>query len=229
MIIKKHLIYGYIIIFTTFFVLSCLPPLPEETKPKVLPEQIPIQKAWVDPAFSTTKIRIIALLPFSNAVQFDENISWTLYNKLLEKFREKHPEYSIISPQDVKAKIDSAGLSDDFNVFLGDYLNTGVANKSFLMKLKRILKVDVVLFGEITAAGSYKRKVWKEYFLRKGGYWDFVTENKLGIKLACYRGKDGRKIWLGQHTIIGNEKQVLTELADTLCTIFAVHFGRRSY
>lgn len=129
-----------------------------EPPPRTLPEAIPIQKARVDPAFSTTHIEVIGLLPFSNAIEYED--SYVLYRNLIGKFNNKHPEYTIISPEETMSKISSAGLSDDFNVFLGDYTNTGVANPDFLMKIKKILNVDAVLFGKILAMGSHSYNVY---------------------------------------------------------------------
>jgi hypothetical protein len=206
-----------------FFELSCLPLGPESVAP--LPEQIPIQQARVDPAFSTTEMKIICLLPFSNARQYDD--AYVLYDNLIDRFNSKHPQYKIIPPDEALAKISSAKLADDFNVFLGDYTNTGVANPDFLRKIKGILDVDAVLFGEILAMGPYRYSE-KHIGPITGRVWfEDVTVNRVGIRLACYRGKDGRNIWEGKHIL--SEKAELSILANKLAIIFANYFGSRAY
>jgi len=192
---------------------------------KTLPEAMPIQNAKVDPAFSTTHMEVIGLLPFSNAVQYED--SYVLYRNLVGKFNSKHPQYKIISPEETLGKISSAGLSDNFNVFLGDYTNTGVANPDFLIKIKDVLNVDAVLFGEILAMGSYTYTRTRRNIFSRKLYTIQETENRVGIRLSCFRGKDGRLIWEGRH--IASGKQDLNVLADALATIFANYFGRRSY
>jgi len=209
--------------FLPFFELSCLPPGPGSVS--ALPEQIPIQQARVDPAFSTTEMKIIGLLPFSNARQYDD--AYVLYDNLIDKFSSKHPQYKVVPPDEVLAKFSSAKLTDDFNVFLGDYTNTGVANPDFLRKIKGILDVDAVLFGDILAMGPYSYRE-KHVGPVTGRIWyEDVTVNRVGIRLACFRGKDGRNIWEGKHIL--SEKADLSSLANKLAVIFANYFGSRAY
>jgi len=215
-----------IFIFVVFFVTSCLPPeLLEHEDSSQLPEEIPIEYAKVDPAFHSTHIEVIAFLPFSNARQYDD--AYVIYDNLINKFGSIHPQYRIISPDEVMNKISASGMSDAFNVFLGDYMNTNVANKDFIMKIKSMLNVDTILFGEILSLGSYSYNVKKRNFLTNEIYIDKETENRVGLRLGCWRGKDGRLIWEGRHTTHG--KQSLNELSSTLATIFARYFGRRTY
>jgi len=223
---KKHLmiISELILAFLTFFELSCLPPGQLET-PASLPEQIPIQEAKVDPAFSTTKMEVIALLPFTNAIEYED--VYVLYDNLVDKFNSKHPQYRIIPPREVKARISSAKLDDDFNVFLGDYTNIGVANKEFLKKIERILGVNAVLIGEILAMGPYSYRERRVGLISGRVYYENVNVNRLGINLFCFRTKDGRKIWEGKHIL--SEKADLSTLASKLAEIFANYFGRRRY
>ncbi len=225
--IKKSSIFGFTIIFSfiVFFELSCFIPTPESAP--TLPEQIPIQKAKVELIFSSTKnMRTIGLLPFSNAIEYDDSNTHTLYANLIDKFRSKHPEYSIISPQEINSKIVSNRLSDKFNIFLGDYINTGVVGKRFIRTLKKILNLDAILLGKIKYMGSYSYKQRHYGYISKRVSYTTEYVNKLGICLACYRGKDGRKMWEGEHIL--REKAGLPELSAKLATIFATYFGRSS-
>ncbi|MFW6130665.1 MAG: hypothetical protein ACOC56_05710 [Atribacterota bacterium] len=215
-----------IIFFIVFTAISCLPPgLLEHEDSSQLPREIPIEYAKVDPAFHSTHIEVIALLPFSNARKYDD--AYVIYDNLISKFGGIHSQYKIISPNEVMNKISSLGISDAFNVFLGDYMNTGVANKDFIIRVKNMLDVDAILFGEILSLGSYTYKVRKKNYLTRKYYIDTEKRNRVGLRLGCWRGKDGRKIWEGRHTTKGNSS--LNKLASVLSTIFAKHFGKRTY
>jgi len=225
--IKKPSIFGFTIIFSfiIFFELSCLPPLSESAP--TLPEQIPIQEAKAELIFSSTKnMRTIGLLPFSNAIEYDDSNTHALYVNLIDKFRSKHPEYSIISPQEINSKIVSNRLSDEFNIFLGDYINTGVAGRHFIKTLKKILNLDAILLGKIQAMGPYSYKQRHYGSISKRVWYTTEYVNTLGISLSCYRVKDGRKMWEGKHIL--REKAGLPELSTKLATIFATYFGRSS-
>lgn len=197
-------------------------------RPKLLPGKEPILFSKVDPAFSTTHIETIALLPLSNGVEFEE-AAWVIYENLIAKFRSKYPHYKIIPPDEIMRQISVGNLSDDFNVFLGDYNNTGVANPDFLIKCRNVLNVDAVFFGKIIAYGSYIEE--QKSFLGSlfGIGKMFRTKNRLGIKLSTFRGKDGRLIWDGTHIVKGTSKMGLSDLADALCEVIANYFGKRSY
>jgi hypothetical protein len=203
---------------------SCFPMTSNTTAN--LPQNIRIQEARVDPAFASTEMRVIAFFPFSNAIQYDSADIYVLYNNLIDKFRTKHPQYSFIPPEDVMTKISSSGLSDAFNIFLGDYTNTGVANPDFLIKIKRALNLDAILFGKIEAFGPHRYQE-RHYSRISGKVWyDTVSVNQLCIRLACFRGKDGRNIWEGKHLLRADAD--LATLAKSIAEIFANYFGSRS-
>jgi len=220
---KRILVFLFLIPLIVLSFFSC-----GGGKPKLLPGKEPILFAKVDPAFSTTHIETIALLPLSNGVEFEE-AAWVIYENLIAKFRNKYPTYNIIPPDEIMKKISASNLSDDFNVFLGDYNNTGVANPDFLIKCRKILNVDAVFFGKIIAYGSYleEKKSFLGSLLGLGKM--FSTKNRLGIRLSVFRGKDGRLIWEGTHIVKGTSKMGLSDLAEALSEVIANYFGKRSY
>ena len=195
------------------------------TSPQFIPESVKIDFAWVDPAFSSTSIKVVGLLPFTNAIQYDDRD--VLYRNLVDTFVAKHPDYRVISPDEAISRFSSAGLSDDFNVFLGDYLDKGVANRDFLTKIRKVLNVDVVLVGEVLALGTYNVRETRNNILTGRPYVVDARVNKVGLHLTCFRGKDGRKIWEGKHMFAGG--QDLTALAGGIAVVFANHFGLRNY
>jgi len=88
------------LIFIVFITTSCLPPeLLEHETSSQLPEETPIEYAKVDPAFHSTHIEIIGFLPFSNARQYED--AYVIYDNLISKFGNIHPNYRIISPDEV--------------------------------------------------------------------------------------------------------------------------------
>jgi len=225
---KKVITFELMLVFVclAFLNISCLPTL-FDTSAK-LPQNIPIQEAKVDPAFATTQMKVIAFFPFSNAIQYDEGDVYTIYSNLIDKFRTKHSRYEFVLPETVMAKISSSGLSDAFNVFLGDYTNTGVANPDFLDKIKKVLNFDAILFGRIDALGTIERTEETRSRITGKILYNTVRYNMLGIRLVCYRGKDGRNIWEGRH-VLRERGAKLPDLAMTIAEIFANYFGSRPY
>lgn len=221
---KSNLFLLLVITFLSIVCLSC-----GGGRAKVLPGKEPIMFAKVDPTFSSTHIETIAILPFSNGVEFEE-AAWVIYENLIASFRVKYPGFKMTPPDEMMRLISSNNLSDDFNVFLGDYNNTGVANPDFLIKIREVLEIDAVFFGKIIAYGTYMEE--KKSFLGSlvGLAKIFKSTNRLGIRLNTYRGKDGRLIWEGTHIVQGPSKEMgLSDLAGALCEIIVNYFGRRSY
>jgi hypothetical protein len=114
-----------------------------------------IQEATVDPAFQTTRLDRIALLPLANTAEFRE-ASITVSKNLVEQLAQKHPEYKVVPPDEVINFIANSKLDDGFNVFLGDYLSSGTARRDFLDTLHTKLQVDAVLLGKVLAYGETK-------------------------------------------------------------------------
>ncbi len=221
---KLNLFLLLLITFLSIVSLSC----GGGGKANILPGKEPIMFAKVDPAFSSTQIESIAILPLSNGVEFEE-AAWVIYENLIGSFRAKYPDFKMTPPDEMMMLISSNNLSDDFNIFLGDYNNTGVANPDFLIKVREVLEIDAVLFGKIIAYGTYMEE--KKSFLSLAGLGKiFKSTNRLGIRLTTFRGIDGRWIWEGQHIVSGSSKKMgLSDLAGALCEVIVNYFGRRSY
>lgn len=171
-----------------------------------------IREAKLDPAFqSTVPLAQIALLPFANTGQFQE-CSTVISKNLLEQIGQKHPEYKLIRPDDLMNFAVSNRILDDFNVFLGDYLESGTARQDFLSTLGTKLKVDAVLLGKLIGCGSNRGK-------------SYVIE----MEMALYRVKDGRRIWWGKDSTVDQRLLTLPESAQDIADVFARFLGRSGY
>ena len=181
-----------------------------------------IAEAKLDPTFQTTKLDRVALLPFANASQYQEPAG-IIAKKFVSQLSQLHPEFKFVPPEETINFISTAGLNDEFNVFLGDYLASGTAGKAFLDNLRNKLQIDAVLVGHITA---YGQKQELGTFLGKP-IMRYVYV--VGVDMSLYRTTDGRKIWYGKDLIAAQNKNKLPEAADVISDVFARFFGRTPY
>jgi hypothetical protein len=180
-----------------------------------------IGEAKLDPAFQTTKLDRIALLPIANAAQYKEGAS-IISKNFVSQLSQLHPEYKFLSPDETMNFISTSGLNDEFNVFLGDYLASTTARKDFLDSLRTKMQVDAVLVGHITRWGEINEV---GTFLGK----PIVRKvNVVGMDMSLYRTADGRRIWYGRDVIAAN-KNKMAEGAQALSEVFARFFGRTPY
>ena len=109
---KQYILWIISITFLSIYFVRCglLPPIAKSSE---VPKNIVIQKAKVDPAFFSTRIRTLGILPFSNATKFDD--AYILYNSLTSNFKQKHSKYKIISPKNLMEKISSAPTTCSIN------------------------------------------------------------------------------------------------------------------
>ena len=182
-----------------------------------------IGEAKLDPAFQTTKLGRIALLPIANAAQYKEGAS-IISKTFAPQLSQLHAEYKFLSPDETMNFISTSGLNDEFNVFLGDYLASsgGTARKDFLDSLRTKMQIDAVLVGHITRWGE----IWEVgLFLGKPVR---RKVNVVGMDMSLYRTADGRRVWYGRDVIAAN-KNKMAEGAQALSEVFARFFGRTPY
>ena len=181
-----------------------------------------IHEAKLDPAFQTTKLNRVALLPFANTSQYKEAAA-IISKKFVSQLSQLHAEYKFVPPDEMINFVSTSGLNDEFNVFLGDYLASGTARKDFLDSLRDKLQIDAVLVGHITAWGE--RTVIVQ-FLGKPARKKVTL---VGVDMSLYRTTDGRKIWYGKDLIDAKNKGRMPEAAEVLSDVFARFFGRTPY
>lgn len=176
----------------------------------------------VDPGFASTPLKRLIFLPFGNELDFPEG-GMILAENFLASMHQKHPDISIVSPQDAKKLIQDEKLGADYRTFLGNYANTGVATMPFLQALGRTGQADGILMGRIVGFGVVKQSTqWA------GFSW---SRNKaiVGMEITLLRTKDGRQLWQGKHVVQGEKNENVRDLAKTVGEVFAVYFGRVPY
>ena len=183
-----------------------------------------IQEAKLDPAFQTTKLNRVALLPFANTSQYKEAAA-IISKKFVSQLSQLHAEYKFVPPDEVINFVSSSGMNDQFNVFLGDYLASGTARKDFLDSLHDKIQIDAVLVGHITAWGEQKvnlnLKVGRKPIIRR--------MTLVGVDMSLYRTTDGRRVWSGKDLIAAKNQAQLQEAAEVISEVFARFFGRTPY
>jgi len=180
-----------------------------------------IGEAKLDPAFQTTKLDRIALLPIANAAQYKEASS-VISKNFVSQLSQLHAEYKFLAPDETMNFISTSGLNDEFNVFLGDYMTSGTARKDFLDSLRTKLQIDAVLVGHVTKYGEI---IEVATFLGMPGR---RKVNVVGMDMSLYRTTDGRRVWYGRD-LISTNKNKMAEAAQALSEVFARFFGRTPY
>lgn len=181
-----------------------------------------ILDARLDPAFSSTPIKKLALLPFGNELDYQEG-AMMLAENLLGSMRQKHPDISIISPQDTLQLIKDQNLFNDYKRFLGTYINTGVITIPFLESFGRTGQFDGILMGKIIAYG-----VLKETKQFAGFSWG-KEKAVVAMEIMLLRTKDGREMWWGTHGVEGQKNENVKDLARIVGDVLAIYFGRLPY
>jgi hypothetical protein len=178
--------------------------------------------AKLDPAFQTTKLDRIALLPFANAAQFKE-AAGVISKNFVSQLSQLHSEYKFLPPDETINFISTSGMNDEFNVFLGDYLSAGTARKDFLDNMHNKLQIDAVLVGHVTQYGEV---------IEIGTFLGKPVRRKLsvvGVDMSLYRTTDGRRVWYGRDRISAGNKNKLPDAAQAISEVFARYFGRTPY
>jgi len=171
-----------------------------------------IQEAVPDPAFATTTINRIAVLPFANRMEYKDAAD-IISKRLVSQLGQLQPQYKVTSPEELINFLTEAKLEDSFNVFLGDFLNDNVAKQPFLGTLKAKLDIDAVLLGRITSYGIAKSGLLGRQYI-------------VGVELGLYRVSDARRIWIGRDRLAASKATALPQAAEAVGEVFARFLGR---
>jgi hypothetical protein len=146
-----------------------------------------------------------------------------LAENFISSMRQKHPDMTIVGPQEAKQLVQDQKLGNDYRTFMGNYVNTGVATMPFLQALGRSRSVDGVLLGKILGFG-----VMKQYSTFGSIVWS-RDKAVVGMEITLLRTKDGRELWWGTHAIQGDKKENVRDLAKIVGDVFGAYFGRLPY
>jgi hypothetical protein len=185
-----------------------------------------ILDARLDPSFSSTSLTRVALLPFANELDYQEG-SMLLAENFIAEMRQSHPEVAVIAPEDTRQLISEQKLADDYRVFAGTYVNTGVATVPFLQSLGRVGRLDAILMGQVLRYGVLTDRY------QLGTKFGIITWSKnkavAGMELRLLRVRDGRELWWGAHAVEGQKDENVRDLSKAVGHVFAAFFGRLPY
>jgi len=185
-------------------------------------DRLTILDARVDPGFASTPLSRLIFLPFANELDYSEG-AMILAENFLNAMRQKHPDITIVGPQDAKQLIQDQKLGNDYRAFLGNYQNTGVATMPFLEALGRTGQVDGILLGRILGFGVVKQTT------QFGGISWSRNKAIVGMEITLLRTKDGRELWWGTHGVQGEKSENVRDLAKIVGDVFGAYFGRTPY
>ena len=182
-----------------------------------------ILDATLDPGFASTTLDRVIFLPFVNELDYPEG-AMILAENLLGAMRQKHPNITILAPQDTKQLIQDQKLADAYRAFMGNYANTGVATMSFLTAFSQHGQFDAILLGRVLRFGVTKEVTVLNTSVGRIAW----SKNKamVGMELTLLRTKDGRELWRGTHAVQGQKNENVRELAKVVGDVFGVYFGR---
>ena len=182
-----------------------------------------IQEATLDPTFQTTPIARIALVPLASTGNV-KDAPVIVAKILVAQMAQLHPEYVVISPDELMNFVTTSKLDDQFNMFFGDYSTLRTVRQDFFTILKDKLKIDAVFVGTITSYGETNSRSGVGSVLGIGKK-DLVVSLEMGL----HRVSDGRKIWSGKDAILARKAEDLPRAAEAIGEVFARFVGRRAY
>lgn len=212
-----------------FVVLVCLlgaPALLAQKRRLGPADRTRILDARLDPAFATAGLKRLALLPFSNELDYPEG-AMVLGENFLGQMRQKHEEVETIAPAAVMQILRQANLADSYRAFIGNYLNTEVATTAFLQQFGRAANVDGVVIGRVIAYSVLTTS--KDLNTQLGTVTLPRNRAVVGMRLLVFRASDGRQLWSGLHAVEGQKDQNVVELAKIVGDVFAQYYGRLPY
>lgn len=180
----------------------------------------------VDQAYTSTTLKQLLLLPFGNELDYPEGAE-VLAENFVSEMKQKFPDLVVRPPLESVQLITSLGLAEQFRLFRGTYLNTGVVSSAFLQALGKGGKVDGLLLGRVLA---YHATSTRNEVLTPIGTFTFDRNRAVvGMELQLLRGSDGRELWWGIHAVEGNRNENVISVSKTVAEVVARFFGRRPY
>jgi hypothetical protein len=111
-------------------------------------------------------------------------MSGQINNKIINSITSKNPEITIISSSASLRKINGSGLASEWNDFVEDYYNSGIANKKILYKISNSLGVDAVLLGQLISV-----------YQSDGNGWDTTGTTIVTVMYSILEVSTAMTIW----------------------------------
>jgi hypothetical protein len=112
------------------------------------------------------------------------SMSGQINNKIINSITSKNPEITIISSSASLRKINGSGLASEWNDFVEDYYNSGIANKKILYKISNSLGVDAVLLGQLISV-----------YQSDGNGWDTTGTTIVTVMYSILEVSTAMTIW----------------------------------
>ncbi|MCC7007281.1 MAG: hypothetical protein IT184_00535 [Acidobacteria bacterium] len=177
----------------------------------------------VDPSFSSTTIKRVLLLPFANELDYPEGAQ-LLEANLLSEMQRTTPDLTIQSSQATLQLLRERNLSERYRLFVGNYLNTGVATTDFLVELGKVGQADGILMARVL---EFAERTTRTRISTGFGIIQWSRSRAVvGMDLRLLRTRDGRELWWGVHAMQGERVETVRDLARGVGEVIARYFGR---
>lgn len=179
--------------------------------------------ARLDPSFASTTIKRLVMLPFANQLDYPEGAQ-LLEANFLGEMRQKNEGIAIMPSQETLQLIRDRNLAEAYRVFLGNYLNTGVATTEFLQNLGKAAQAEGVLMSRVL---EFAEKTTRDRVSTGFGVIEWSRNRAVvGMDARLLRARDGRELWWGVHALEGQKAETVRDLAKGVGDVLARYFGR---
>lgn len=137
--------------------------------------------SYVDPTFQQGQVQSVAIFPVRNtrmaaseAQQINRRVSFLI--------NQRFPEIGLVNSGQAVDLLNEYGLADDWAVFLGNYVTSGVPDATVLNEIGMALDVDAIIQGEVL-----------EVFQQDGNGQNGVT--RVSVRFTMLDTHNGKLLW----------------------------------
>lgn len=118
--------------------------------------------SYTDPAYKAGDLKKIAVFPIRNA-KFAPADAQELDRKVVLEVRRRNTIIEMLGPSEAVKAINDKGLANEWAVFLGNYVSSGIPDANFLKQIGKALGVDSILQGEIVRVHAEDGDGWMRH------------------------------------------------------------------
>ena len=139
--------------------------------------------SFVEPTYEIGSIQKVAVFSIRNA-GFAPSQARQINKQIIQSLVAKNPEIEIVSPSEALRKINESNLAEKWADFVEDYYTSGIANKSILTSVNKLLGVDAVLQGQLLNVYQVDGDCW----IRKG-------KTIITISFSVIENETAKTVW----------------------------------
>lgn len=139
--------------------------------------------SFVEPTYEIGSIQKVAVFSVRNA-RFAPSEARQINKQIIQSLVAKNPEIEIVSPSEALRKINESNLAEKWADFVEDYYTSGIANRSILASVNKILGVDAVLQGQLLNVYQVDGDCWQ----RKG-------QTRITISFSVIENETAKTVW----------------------------------